>query len=72
MNPHAGKTAANIRNSSLYELHMKRLECVFKTAAANKAEVLVLGAFGCGAFCNPPAVVGKSFCSCTEEVCRIF
>lgn len=67
MNPHAGKTAANIRNSSLYELHMKRLECLFKAAAANKAEVLVLGAF-----CNPPAVVGKSFCNCTEEVCRIF
>lgn len=72
MNPHAGKTAANIRNSSLYELHMKRLECVFKAAAANKAEVLVLGAFGCGAFCNPPAVVAKAFAAVQKKYVGYF
>lgn len=72
MNPHAGKTAANIRNSSLYELHMKRLECLFKAAAANKAEVLVLGAFGCGAFCNPPAVVAKAFATVQKKYAGYF
>lgn len=67
MNPHAGKTAANIRNSSLYELHMKRLECLFKAAAANKAEVLVLGAF-----CNPPAVVAKAFATVQKKYAGYF
>ena len=67
MNPHAGKTAANIRNSILYELHMKRLECLFKAAAANKAEVLVLGAF-----CNPPAVVAKAFATVQKKYAGYF
>ena len=29
--------------------------------ASNGNEVLILGAFGCGAFCNPPEVVAKVF-----------
>ena len=45
----------------MYGLHLQRLERVFRVAAANGAEVLILGAFGCGAFCNPPAVVARAF-----------
>lgn len=53
------------RCSTLYpclnieDLH--RIERIFRIAAANQAEVLILGAFGCGAFCNPPEIVAKAF-----------
>lgn len=52
---------AGSEDNLLYELHLRRLEKVFKVAAANGAEILILGAFGCGAFCNPPAIVAKAF-----------
>ncbi len=61
MNPFAGNAPADIEDDGLYELHLQRLERVFRVAAANGAEVLILGAFGCGAFCNPPAVVARAF-----------
>ena len=51
----------------LYELHLQRLERVFKVAAANGAEVVILGAFGCGAFCNPPEVVARAFKTIQEK-----
>lgn len=61
MNPFAGDASADIEDDDLHELHLQRLERVFRVAATNGAEVLILGAFGCGAFCNPPTVVAKSF-----------
>lgn len=61
MNPFAGNAPADIEDDGLYELHLQRLERVFRVAAANGTEVLILGAFGCGAFCNPPAVVARAF-----------
>lgn len=51
MNPSAGTKAANIDEESLYKLHTKRIERIFQAAISNRAEVLILGAFGCGAFC---------------------
>lgn len=61
MNPFAGDKTVQIEMEDLYKLHLSRLEKVFKIAAANGVEVLILGAFGCGAFCNPPKLVAKAF-----------
>ena len=61
MNPFAGNAPADIEEDGLYGLNLQRLERVFRVAAANGAEVLILGAFGCGAFCNPPAVVARAY-----------
>lgn len=61
MNPCAGNEAVDIENDDLYQLHLQRIERIFRIAASNGAEVLILGAFGCGAFCNPPEIVAKAF-----------
>ena len=39
---------------------------------ANGAEVLILGAFGCGAFCNPPELVAEVFAKFTEKYRECF
>ena len=72
MNPFAGNAPADIEEDGLYGLHLQRLERVFRVAAANGAEVLILGAFGCGAFCNPPVVVARAFKKIQEKYASYF
>ena len=67
MNPNAGSKKANVTNKELKELLTSRVEKIFHVAIANGAEVLILGAFGCGAFCNPPRIVAEVFAECTEK-----
>ena len=38
-----------------------RIRNILEVAAAQDADILVLGAFGCGAFSNPPALVADVF-----------
>jgi len=54
------------------ELHLKRGEQVIKVALANKADILVLGAFGCGAFRNDPRVVAKAYRQLIEKYKNCF
>ena len=61
-----------MNEKALYELQMQRLERVFQAAASNGAEVLILGAFGCGAFCNPPRIVARAFRSAQEKYASYF
>lgn len=51
----------------LKELFKSRIKNIFESAIDNDVDVLVLGAFGCGAFKNPPAVVAKAFREVIEE-----
>ncbi len=61
MNPFAGDTAAKITLTELEKLFTARINRIFETAVVNSNEVLILGAFGCGAFRNPPKIVAKVF-----------
>ena len=61
MNPHAGDKAAKITPTELEKLLMVRVRRIFEIAVANGNEVLILGAFGCGAFRNSPEIVAKVF-----------
>lgn len=67
MNPNAGSKKADISYDGLKTLHTSRIQRIFEVAIANKAEVLILGAFGCGAFCNPPGLVAEVFAEFTEK-----
>ena len=61
MNPHAGNVAVKITPSELEKLLTERIRRIFEVAVSNKNEVLILGAFGCGAFKNPPEIVARVF-----------
>ena len=72
MNPHAGNTAAKITPSELEKLLTARIRRIFEVAVANQNEVLVLGAFGCGAFKNPPEIVAKMFNKVMQDYLSYF
>lgn len=70
-----GQKAASITDSELQNLHEKRMRRILSIAAQHGADVVILGAFGCGAFMNPPEIVAagiksalSDFVSCFETV----
>ena len=67
MNPNAGSRKADITYEGLKALHTARIQRIFEVAMANGADVIILGAFGCGAFCNPPELVAEVFAKFTEK-----
>ena len=67
MNPGEGDTAVSISRDELQTLHEKRMRRVLEIASINGNEVVILGAFGCGAFCNPPEVVAQAMKTVVQE-----
>ena len=51
----------DISDDELYQLHLKRAKRIMDIAAYKGADILILGAFGCGAFRNNPKVVAKAY-----------
>lgn len=61
-----------LSNEELYKVHYKRAIKIMEVACANNVEVLILGAFGCGAFRNNPTVVAKAYKDAVEHFRHAF
>ena len=56
----------------LYSIHLTRSRHILTVAAANGVKILILGAFGCGAFQNDPTIVASAFRDALTEFIRFF
>ena len=61
-----------ISDAELEELHIKRMRRILTIAASRGNEVVILGAYGCGAFKNPPAVVARAMRKVVQEYRHYF
>lgn len=53
--------------AALKQLFKGRIKNIFESAIDNDVDVIILGAFGCGAFKNPPELVAKAFREVIDE-----
>jgi len=65
-----GRTYMN--DAELFGYHVKRAIHMLTCAAAKGADILVLGAFGCGAFQNNPEVVARAYKTALQEFPKVF
>ncbi len=64
---HEGRTHITITDAELLELHVQRLRRILSIAASRGNEVVILGAYGCGAFQNPPEIVAVAMAQVVDE-----
>lgn len=60
MNSGDGDIRVNVTDKELYELHVRRLRKILDVAVLGNNDVVILGAFGCGAFQNNPEIVARA------------
>jgi uncharacterized protein (TIGR02452 family) len=51
----------NVNQNELLKIFKSRIERIFQVAIVNGNTNIVVGAFGCGAFKNPPTLVARAF-----------
>ncbi len=61
-----------LTNEEQYEIHLRRAKHILHICAANQADALILGAFGCGAFANDPWAVARAYRDALKEYRQYF
>ena len=67
-----GHNSISISNKDLYDIHVSRGKQIIEVALHNNIEILVLGAFGCGAFKNNPTIVAEAYKELMKEYAKYF
>lgn len=67
-----GNECIKISDRELLQVHEKRLRRILDVAAACENEVVILGAFGCGAFKNKPEVVALAAKNVLKDYWKAF
>ncbi|SEF49020.1 TIGR02452 family protein [Eubacterium ruminantium] len=70
-NPENGQPVV-LSDEELYRIHLQRARHILTVAAANNVKILILGAFGCGAFMNNPVIVANAYRVACEEFIKFF
>jgi len=66
------KSEYHPESKELYDAFVRRWRCILSAGAKNKQDVLILGAFGCGVFANPPGLVADAFCEAAADFKNYF
>lgn len=72
MNIGDGTKRVKMADEELQSIHEKRLTRILDIAVAEGNEVIILGAFGCGAFENSPEVVARATKNVVEQYQKAF
>lgn len=67
MSQHDKNWKKNVTDRKLFDIYKKRINRVLDIASCAKSDVIILGAFGCGAFANPPELVAKAMHAAIDE-----
>lgn len=67
-----GNKSVRVTDNELKEIHEKRLRRILDVTYAEGNEVVVLGAFGCGAFANKPEMVATAAKNVISEYQHMF
>lgn len=67
-----GNQAIKVKDKELLQIHEKRLRRILDVAVSEGEEVIILGAFGCGAFQNNPDVVALAAKNVIKEYLNAF
>ena len=59
-NPSEGASRVNVSDAELLDIHVTRLDRILSVASVRGCDAVILGAFGCGAFMNPPRVAAEA------------
>lgn len=65
-------SGSQMKKAELFGYHVKRAIHMLTVAAHKGADTLVLGAFGCGAFQNDPAVVAQAYKTALQVFPKVF
>lgn len=57
-----------ISDEALFTMHVRRAKNILRSAAHNNVDIFIGGAFGCGAFRNPPEIVASAW----KEVLTVY
>ena len=67
-----GYNTLSISDKELYEIHISRGKQIIEAAMHHNVDILVLGAFGCGAFKNNPSIVAKAYKELMKQYAKYF
>ena len=67
-----GNKRVQVSDKELLQIHDKRLRRILDVAVSQGEEIVILGAFGCGAFMNKPDIVALAAKNVIKEYLRAF
>lgn len=71
-NAGGGLNPVHLSQKEILGIHMQRGRKILTIAAKNGCDVVILGAFGCGAYCNPANIVAEAYRRILKEFTGVF